>query len=180
MNKTLIFIIPVGLCAMLLGLFWQGLGVDTHKLPSVLVGQPVPTFHLPKLDDPTQQMTHKEFQGKVSMLTVWATWCGACVHEHRALLAIADTHAIPLYGLVYKDDRNEALRFLVNHGNPFVTNLLDDEGNTAIDWGVYGTPETYIIDQKGIIRYRHIGVLTMNDWVTTLQPLVQQLQNNIS
>lgn len=171
------YLLPVILFFILCGFLFIGLYKDPSEVPSPLIGKPVPEFSLPKLLDNSSQFTHKDFLGKVSVLNVWATWCFACKQEHPALLELAKSNIAPIYGLNYKDDAAKAKLYLRDFGNPFEANAFDGAGRVAIDWGVYGAPETFIIDRKGIIRYKHIGPITSNDLENKILPFIQQLKN---
>ena len=171
------YLLPVILFFVLCGFLFIGLYKDPSEVPSPLIGKSVPEFSLPKLYDNSAQFSNKDFLGKVSILNVWATWCFACKQEHPALLELAKRNIAPIYGLNYKDDADKAKLYLRDFGNPFVANAFDEAGRVAIDWGVYGAPETFLIDKKGIIRYKHIGPLTLNDLDNKIQPLILQLKN---
>lgn len=171
------YLLPVILFFVLCGFLFIGLYKDPSEVPSPLIGKSVPEFSLPKLYDNSAQFSNKDFLGKVSVLNVWATWCFACKQEHPALLELAKRNLAPIYGLNYKDDADKAKLYLRDFGNPFVANAFDEAGRVAIDWGVYGAPETFLIDKKGIIRYKHIGPLTLNDLDNKIQPLILQLKN---
>jgi len=171
------YLLPAILFFVLCGFLFIGLYKDPSEVPSPLIGKSVPEFSLPKLYDNSAQFSNKDFLGKVSVLNVWATWCFACKQEHPALLELAKRNLAPIYGLNYKDDADKAKLYLRDFGNPFVANAFDEAGRVAIDWGVYGAPETFLIDKKGIIRYKHIGPLTLNDLDNKIQPLILQLKN---
>ena len=171
------YLLPVILFFVLCGFLFIGLYKDPSEVPSPLIGKSVPEFSLPKLYDNSAQFSNKDFLGKVSVLNVWATWCFACKQEHPALLELAKRNLAPIYGLNYKDDAGKAKLYLRDFGNPFIANAFDEAGRVAIDWGVYGAPETFLIDKKGIIRYKHIGPLTLNDLDNKIQPLILQLKN---
>ncbi|MEJ2114811.1 MAG: DsbE family thiol:disulfide interchange protein [Gammaproteobacteria bacterium] len=171
------YLLPVILFFVLCGFLFIGLYKDPSEVPSPLIGKPVPVFSLPKLNDSSVQFSHKDFLGKVSVLNVWATWCFACKQEHSTLLELANRGVAPIYGLNYKDEAAKAKLYLRDFGNPFDANAFDEAGRVAIDWGVYGAPETFIIDRKGIIRYKHIGPLTNEDLENKILPLIQQLKN---
>jgi cytochrome c biogenesis protein CcmG/thiol:disulfide interchange protein DsbE len=145
-------------------------------VPSPLINKPAPTFHLPTLLGSPSYLTDKNFQGKVSLFNIWATWCITCKSEHDFLLILAKNKGITLYGLNYKDDPVQAKNWLKKKGNPYKIIAVDSSGDTGINWGVYGTPETFIIDKKGIIRYKQIGAITPDVWQNTLEPLVRKLQ----
>ena len=163
----------------MIGFLFIGLYKDPSEVPSPLIGKPVPQFSLPMLKD-SRIFTDKEFLGKVSLLNVWATWCPACHQEHPILNKLAEKNVAPIYGLNYKDVSNKAKQYLEIYGDPFVANAFDETGRVGIEWGVYGAPETFLIDKKGIIRYKHIGPLTQKDVDNTIIPMIQQLQNETS
>jgi cytochrome c biogenesis protein CcmG, thiol:disulfide interchange protein DsbE len=157
-------------------LLWFGLGQDPHKLPSVLVGKPFPAFSLPALHDPTQTLTQETFKGKAALVNVWATWCVSCRAEHAALERIAKTHGVTIYGINYKDDRDEAQEWLRKLGDPYAVSVFDEQGRLGIDLGVYGTPETFIVDAQGMIRYRFAGPIDDGVWSSRLAPEIQKWQ----
>lgn len=173
------YLLPVALFLVLVGFLFVGLYRDPSELPSPLIGKPVPQFSLPRLND-ANTFTDKEFLGKVSLLNVWATWCFACHQEHPVLNKLAGKKVAPIYGLNYKDDASEASQYLNNYGNPYTANAFDESGRVGIDWGVYGAPETFLIDRKGIIRYKHIGPLTQEDVEKIILPMIQQLKDEKS
>ncbi len=154
----------------------QGLSLDPRRLPSALINKPLPDFNLATVEGGAPiRFTQKTFLGKVSLLNVWASWCASCQTEHPVLMKIAKTHEVNIYGLDYKDKRADAHRWLKTLGNPYVDVGFDEQGSLGIDLGVYGTPETYIIDQDGIIRYKWVGPLTDAVWEQELLPIVQKL-----
>lgn len=155
---------------------WRGLSLDPHKLPSALLNKPVPSFRLTTLQNEYQFFTDKNLKGQVALLNVWASWCESCQEEHSTLLEIAHDNDVSLYGLDYKDTRAAAVTMLQQFGDPYKMVGFDGNGNVAIDWGVYGTPETFVIDKNGIIRYKYIGPLTDAVWVNELLPLIKDLQ----
>lgn len=169
-------LVPLGIFAALVVLLWAGLYLNPREVPSPLIGKPAPEFMLPQLHDPTQQIGSKDFLGKVTLLNVWASWCAACRDEHPLLVALARTGQVNIYGLNYKDARQDALRWLNDLGNPYLVNAFDEQGNVGIDYGVYGVPETYVIDRAGIIRYKVIGPLTEKNLRTTVLPLIKELE----
>ena len=149
-------------------------GDDPTKLESVLIGQPVPTFSLMDLADPTKQYEQSIFTGQPMLLNVWATWCPTCYAEHQYLNELAK-QGVKIIGLNYKDDRAKAFEWLTRLGNPYLITLYDGDGMLGLDLGVYGAPETFIIDAKGIIQYRHVGDVNAQNWRDTLQPISLQL-----
>ena len=174
------YLLPVILFFVLCGFLFIGLYKDPSKVDSPLIGKSVPEFSLPRLEKPNDLISDKEFLGKVSILNVWGTWCFACKQEHPVLLDLAKRNVAPIYGLNYKDDSEQAKMYLRDFGNPFVSNAVDKTGRVAIDWGVYGAPETFIMDKKGIIRHKHIGPLTIEIVEGEILPLIQNLKNEAS
>jgi cytochrome c biogenesis protein CcmG/thiol:disulfide interchange protein DsbE len=157
-------------------ILWWGLKLHPEQVPSPLINKPVPSFSLPILMQ-KRLATEKDFLGHVSLLNVWATWCNTCAEEHDFLLTLARDPSLVIYGLDYKDETAAAVKLLRDNGNPYQMVMLDTEGSVAIDWGVYGTPETFIVDKKGIIRYKHIGALTPAVWDEKIKPLIDTLRN---
>lgn len=170
------FLVPLGIFAVLVGLLWAGLYLNPREVPSPLIDKPAPEFSLPLLDDPAKQLARKDLLGQVTLLNVWASWCDACREEHPLLMELARRGEVPIYGLNYKDTRQDALRWLNDLGNPYLASAFDEQGNVGIDYGVYGVPETYVIDREGIIRYKVIGPLTWDSLKNTVLPLVRKLQ----
>ena len=170
------FIIPGLVLLFLIGLFARGLFLDPTKVKSPLIGKQVPQFSLPELHDPAKRLDQSVFMGQVSLLNVWGAWCGACQEEHPVLVAFAKRNLLPIYGLDYHDDRQAALDMLDKGGDPY-THIFDDvSGDVAIDWGVYGAPETFLVDKHGVIRDKVIGPLTSDIVDKQLIPEIQKLQ----
>jgi cytochrome c biogenesis protein CcmG/thiol:disulfide interchange protein DsbE len=169
------FIAPLALFVVLLGFLVVGLKLDPREVPSPLIGKPAPTFELPRLDDPSQTIGKADLAGKVWMLNVWASWCVACREEHPLLVDFARRNLVPIYGLDYKDERADALGWLSRMGNPYLASLSDTKGRVGIDFGVYGVPETFIIDKQGVIRFKHIGPLTPEVLKDQVEPLIRKL-----
>lgn len=174
--NNLRYTVPLIIFGMLLLFLLVGLKRDPHQLPSPLLNQPIPQFDLPVLEQPGQRFTSKQFQGQVSILNVWASWCTVCRAEHPRLVDLAQHKLVAIYGLDYKDQAIDAQQMLMQYGNPFQQVGFDEQGRAAIDLGVYGTPETFVIDQKGIVRYKWIGELTTDVLQNKILPLVTQLQ----
>ncbi|WP_166260952.1 DsbE family thiol:disulfide interchange protein [Marinobacter salicampi] len=173
MRRVLLFI-PVVL-AIILGLVLAaGIGKDTTTLESALIGKPMPEFQLADLRTPDTQLTNEVFKGQVSLLNVWGTWCPACRDEHPDLLWLARDKGVPIVGLNYKDNRSQAIEWLDTLGDPYSTNLYDPQGKLGFDLGVYGAPETFVVDRQGVIRYRHVGVVDEKVWEEVLGPLVRK------
>lgn len=166
---------PIILFVAISVFLWRGLSLDPHHLPSVQVGKTLPSFSLPELASPSELFRSDQLRGKVVLLNVWASWCAACVEEQVFLMQLA-RQGVVIYGLDYKDNPNEARQWLKQWGNPYQVIASDRQGRAAIDLGVYGAPETFVVDKQGIIRYRHAGVLTQNLWLNELLPLMNQLE----
>ena len=169
------YLIPLGLFLLLVILLAIGLRRDPNELPSALINKPAPTFRLPQLNDPAKTFSAEDMRGKVWLLNVWASWCIGCREEHEWLLEYSKSGVVPIYGLNYKDKTNDALGWLRELGDPYVLSAVDADGRVAIDYGVYGAPETYLIDQNGTIRFKQVGPLMPEIWEQKVLPLVQEL-----
>ncbi len=158
------FIIPLAVFVVLAGVLAYGVkrSPDKHFIASVMVGKPVPEFTLPSLTDPTKLVTSKSLHGKPYVINVWGTWCGECRVEHQALLDIQHLGQVPLIGVNWRDVDEDALNFLAQLGNPYSQVAVDKQGRLAIDLGVYGAPETFLIDANGVIVHKHIGALSVD------------------
>ncbi len=167
---------PAFLFVVLVLFFWAGLSLKPSEIPSPLIGKPAPAFALPELRQPETTISNATLKGEVSLLNVWATWCVACRQEHEALLAIARSGEVSIYGLNYKDERDAAQSWLSRLGDPYVANAFDEFGKAAIDWGVYGAPETFLIDAEGVVRDKVIGPIDMRIWTEQLLPQIRQLK----
>lgn len=174
MNKRSWLFIPIVLFSLLVFFLWRGLALDPHVLPSVQIGKALPAFRLPLLGT-NQWFTPELLQGRVVLLNVWASWCTACIEEHAFLLKLAQT-GFPIVGLNYKDDTQNAQNWLHTWGNPYQLIAEDKAGKLAIDLGVYGTPETFLIDKKGFIRYRHVGIVDEDVWQKEFLPCIEKLK----
>ena len=178
------FLIPLALFMVLAVFLALGLNRDPSEVPSPLVGKPAPMFTLPRLDaDPlaaagTQNASFspKDMAGKVWLLNVWASWCVSCRQEHPVLVDFAKLKVAPLIGLDYKDQRADAKNWLAKFGDPYTLSVVDADGRVGIDYGVYGVPETYVIDKAGLIRFKQIGPVTHEIVQTKILPLVKELQ----
>jgi len=173
--KGLRFIIPLALFAVLVGFLAVGLKLDPREVPSPLIGKPAPAFALTRLDDATRTMRREDMLGKVWLLNVWASWCAVCRDEHPHLMALARTKQMPMIGLNYKDKREDGLAWLARFGNPYEASLWDGDGRIGIEFGVYGAPETFIIDKLGVIRFKHIGAVTPEVIQKRIVPLLKEL-----
>lgn len=171
-------LIPLGLFIVLVAFLGIGLGLNPHEVPSPLINKPAPTFSLPLLERADAKFSPDELKGKVWLLNVWASWCPSCKEEHPVLMEFARRKMIPIVGLDYKDKREKALDTLRYSGNPYDINVFDVDGRVAIDYGVYGAPESYLIDKDGIIRYKHIGPITAESLRKTIIPLITELQKS--
>ena len=163
MPRLLLFI-PLILFIILGGFLWKGLSIDPRELPSALLDKPFPEFSIAALNEPERILTKQDFIGQPVLVNVWATWCPSCRQEHEQLLAIAATSSIPIIGLNYKDEASAARIWLEQLGNPYQFNIFDEDGMLGLDLGVYGAPETYLLDAQGLIRHRHVGVVTAAAW----------------
>jgi cytochrome c biogenesis protein CcmG, thiol:disulfide interchange protein DsbE len=173
MNKFLL--VPLVLFIALVAFLLVGLHRDPHEVPSPLINRPAPAFQLPQLQEPARTFSAQDMRGKVWLLNVWASWCVSCREEHPLLVQFSRSDNLPIYGLNYKDDRNAALQWLDELGNPYVLSAADTDGRVAIDYGVYGAPESYLIDRNGVIRFKQIGPITEEVWQTQILPLAKQL-----
>lgn len=168
-SRWLIFAVPLALFLALAVLLFSRNGTDPSFLPSARLGQAVPAFSLPSLAEPEQILDQTLLKGHVTLLNVWATWCVSCLVENPVLMALS-AQGVRIIGVNYKDNREAALGWLVNNGNAFDQVIFDEDGSLGIDLGVYGAPETYLVDANGIIRYRAVGVLDPKAWQTELKP----------
>jgi len=162
----------------LAGFLAVGLGLDPREVPSPLVDKPAPAFKIAQLEPADAQFSPEDMKGKVWLFNVWASWCVACRQEHPVLMEFARAKVAPLIGLDYKDQRKDALGVLKRTGNPYDVIAFDADGRVGIDYGVYGVPESYVIDKAGVIRYKHIGPITMETMEKTIIPLIQKLQKS--
>ncbi len=174
--KKIIYILPLLLFFIIVGFFINGLNKDPRLIPSPLIGKAAPEFIIPQLIDEGKQLQQTDLKGKVLLLNFWATWCPTCRGEHDVLMEIARHKSVAMYGIDYKDKRPDAIKWLEDLGNPYHAIGFDYEGSVGIDWGVYGTPETFVIDKQGIIRYKHVGAISWQDWKQILEPIVLKLQ----
>lgn len=173
--KYLKFLLPMGIFLVLVVFLGIGLRLDPKEVPSPLIGKPAPAFALARLDKPEQKIGRDDLLGKVWMLNVWASWCVACRQEHPLLVEFAKAKILPIYGLNYKDKPDAGRKWLADFGNPYTASLSDLDGRVGIDFGVYGVPETFIIDRQGMVRFKHIGPVTPEVLRTQIEPLVRKL-----
>jgi cytochrome c biogenesis protein CcmG/thiol:disulfide interchange protein DsbE len=172
------FVIPLAVFAVLLVFLFVGLGLNPREVPSPLIGKPAPAFQLAQLYAPDKPFTQKDMAGQVWLFNVWASWCISCRDEHPVLVELAKTKAVPVVGLNYKDKPNDAKAWLKQFGDPYQLSVSDLDGRVGIDYGVYGVPETFVIDKAGVIRYKHIGPVTPDALEKTILPLVKELQRS--
>lgn len=170
------FLWPLVGFIVLVGFLAVGLTLRPSEVPSPLIDKPAPNFTLPQLASPEQTFSPEAMKGKVWLLNVWASWCYACLEEHPVIMDLAKTHVVPIVGLNYKDVRSEALAWLERHGDAYTLSVSDTQGRVGIDFGVYGVPETFVIDKAGVIRYKHIGAVTPSAVRDKLLPLIRELQ----
>jgi len=167
--------LPAAVFVILVVVLAVGLTRDPEKVPSPLIGRPGPGFELAKLSSPGTTFTPSDMRGKVWVLNVWASWCVSCRAEHEVLQELAGRNLVPIVGLNYKDKPENARQWLNRLGDPYTLSVMDRNGRVGIDWGVYGVPETFIIDQQGIIRYKHIGPVDFPDLTRTVIPRIKSL-----
>jgi len=167
--------IPLIIFVILAVFFWKGLSLDPSAMPSALIDDPVPNFELPIVKAPSTLVTQDIFKGQVSLLNVWATWCISCRVEHPYLNKLSG-EGVAIYGVNYKDDTPAALKWLQEFHDPYQLSIVDADGRLGIDLGVFGAPETYLIDQRGVIRYKHVGIVDERVWSKILKPLYDGLQ----
>jgi len=167
--------VPLFIFVVLVGFLAVGLSLNPREIPSPLINKPAPAFSLAALDAPDQKISAQDLRGKVWILNVWASWCVACRIEHPLLVEFSKSGTVPIYGLNYKDKRDDAIRWLTNFGNPYTRSLSDTDGLVGIDFGVYGVPETFVIDKQGVIRMKHIGPVTPEVLRDDIIPLVRKL-----
>lgn len=170
------FLLPFGLFLVLAIFLAIGLNLNPREVPSPLIGKPAPDFQLPQLHDTGRTLAPRDMKGTVWVFNVWASWCVACVEEHPLLVEFSRLNLVPIVGLNYKDNRTEALQWLQKRGDPYALSAQDADGRVGIDYGVYGVPETYVIDKEGIIRYKRIGPVTPKVLDEQIVPLVKRLQ----
>lgn len=173
--RKLLYLAPVLVFAVLVAVFWRGLGLDPSKVPSPLVDKPAPAMNLPALIAAKGGVTSAEFKGKVTLVNFFASWCLPCRAEHPLLMALAGRDDFVLVGVDYKDKPEDALTWLRSLGDPYKRIGVDSDGRVAIDWGVYGVPESYLIDRDGRVRFKQIGPFTEQDVAERLVPLLREL-----
>ncbi|OUU74209.1 MAG: hypothetical protein CBC29_08720 [Methylococcaceae bacterium TMED69] len=171
MKKKIFFIIPLTLFFVMVAFLIVGLQLDPRKVPSPLIGKQIPQFNLLELSANETFITNKDLPSTPYLLNVWASWCGACLEEHRLLKQISELGSLKIVGLNYKDDYSEATKWLLRYGDPYIQKIFDPEARLGLNLGVYGVPETFLIDESGTIVYKHIGPLTFETYSLLLQQL---------
>jgi cytochrome c biogenesis protein CcmG/thiol:disulfide interchange protein DsbE len=169
------FLWPLGIFIVLVVFLGIGLNLNPREVPSPKIDKPAPAFQVPQLHEAEKTISQKDMLGKVWLFNVWASWCVSCRAEHPVLVELSKRNVVPIVGLNYKDGRDEGKQWLQQFGNPYVMSAFDADGRVGIDYGVYGVPETFVIDKTGTIRYKHIGPLTQEAVETKVLPLVQEL-----
>ena len=172
------FLIPLAIFGVVVVFLFAGLWLNPREIPSPFIGKPAPAFQLPQLHAPEQRFSNGDMRGKVWLLNVWASWCVSCREEHPVLMELAKSKVVPLIGLDYKDKPDEARAWLKQFGDPYQLSVVDREGRLGIDYGVYGVPETFVIDKLGVIRYKHIGPISPEALNGKILPLVRELQKS--
>lgn len=176
--RKLIYFAPAAVFVVLVGFFIVGLGKDPSRLESVLIDRPVPEFALDALPDRGRPLTSEHLKGEVSLVNIFGSWCVACIAEHPFLMEIQASGAVPIHGIDWREKNPaDGMRWLVRNGDPYDRVGLDPDSRVAIDFGVTGAPETFIVDKAGVIRYKHIGPITRDAWEDTLLPLIQELRS---
>jgi len=177
MNKdTIIRFLPLIVFLVLCVALYRGLFLNSQALPSALVGKPFPEFALTQLKDASVTRTNTSFGEGIKIVNVWATWCPACRYEHPYLLDLAKSERFTIYGLNYKNERDLAIKWLVDLGDPYAFSIFDPQGKLGLDLGVYGAPETFVVDHHNVIRKRFAGTLALNVWQQEFEPLIKQIE----
>ncbi|WP_217474634.1 DsbE family thiol:disulfide interchange protein [Stutzerimonas stutzeri] len=172
--KRLLMLLPLAIFLVVAVFLYRGLFLDPTELPSALIGKPLPSFSLPSVEDPQRLITADDIKGKPALVNVWATWCVACKVEHPVLNQLAK-QGVVIYGVNYKDDNAAAQKWLREFHDPYQLNISDAQGTLGLDLGVYGAPETFIVDKQGIIRHKYVGVIDERVWREQIAALYQEL-----
>jgi cytochrome c biogenesis protein CcmG, thiol:disulfide interchange protein DsbE len=171
-------LIPLGVFVVLCAFLLVGLWRDPREVPSPLIGKPAPAFALAQLHEPAKTLGPADLRGQVWLLNVWASWCVTCREEHPLLVELGKLKLVPIVGLDYKDESVAGKRWLEQNGDPYTVSVVDRDGRAGIDWGVYGVPETFVIDKAGVIRYKQIGAITVDALQNKIVPLIRELQRS--
>jgi cytochrome c biogenesis protein CcmG/thiol:disulfide interchange protein DsbE len=177
-SKKMRFLVPLAIFVVLAGFLYRGLFLNPREVPSPLIGKPAPQFSLTQLAQPERSFGPKEMQGQVWLLNVWASWCVACRQEHPLLVQLSKQKSVPIIGLNYKDKPDAAVGWLAQLGNPYDLSVQDLDGRVGIEYGVYGVPETFVIDKTGVIRYKQIGPITEDVWANKIVPMLEELRKS--
>jgi cytochrome c biogenesis protein CcmG/thiol:disulfide interchange protein DsbE len=177
-SKKMRFLVPLAIFVVLAGFLYRGLFLNPREVPSPLIGKPAPQFSLTQLAQPERSFGPKEMQGQVWLLNVWASWCVACRQEHPLLVQLSKQKSVPIIGLNYKDKPDAAVGWLAQLGNPYDLSVQDLDGRVGIEYGVYGVPETFVIDKAGVIRYKQIGPITEDVWANKIVPMLEELRKS--
>jgi cytochrome c biogenesis protein CcmG/thiol:disulfide interchange protein DsbE len=170
--------LPLAIFAIVVAFLYVGLSRDPREVPSPLIGQPAPQFSLVQLHEPAKTLGSADMKGRVWLLNVWASWCVSCRVEHPLLLELNKAGIVPIVGLNYKDKTPEGKAWLTEHGDPYTVSVVDADGRVGIDWGVYGVPETFVVDKQGVVRYKQIGPVTAEALERKILPLIRDLQRS--
>jgi len=177
-TRTWRFLLPLAVFGVLVAFLWVGLSRDPREVPSPLIGKPAPAFALEKLHEGGKMLCTADMHGQVWLLNVWASWCVSCRVEHPLLMQLAQARIVPVVGLDYKDKPADGRAWLAQNGNPYQVSVIDEDGRVGIDFGVYGVPETFVVDKNGVIRYKQIGPLTPEAIERKILPLVRELSKS--
>jgi cytochrome c biogenesis protein CcmG/thiol:disulfide interchange protein DsbE len=175
-RRPLLAVLPVLLFLVVAGFLYVGLYLNPREIPSALIGKPAPTFALPAVEGRSDGLANADFAGQVAIVNVFASWCGPCLIEHPLLMGLAARKLVPIYGINYKDPPDQAAAWLARHGDPYTRIGADRDGRVGIDWGVYGVPETYVVDAKGTIVFKHVGPLTPEVIEGRIVPMIESLR----
>ena len=170
--------LPLAIFAVVVAFLYVGLSRDPREVPSPLIGKPAPQFSLAQLHEPAKTLGSADMKGRVWLLNVWASWCVSCRVEHPLLLELGKAKIVPIVGLNYKDKTPEGKAWLASEGDPYTTSIMDIDGRVGIDWGVYGVPETFVVDKQGVIRYKQIGPVTAEALERKILPLIRELERS--
>ncbi|AOE49571.1 DsbE family thiol:disulfide interchange protein [Kangiella sediminilitoris] len=177
-KKALMAVGPIIVFLVLIVFFWVALKNDPKKLNSNLIDKQVPAFELPALQNPEQLFTEESLPKELFLMNIWGSWCGPCHIEHPYLMKYSGKYEIPIVGVNYKDETIDGLTFIKEKGNPYHMIIADQQGTLGIDLGVYGAPETFIVDKNGTIRFRYVGVIDDRVWSTKLLPIMEQIKGS--
>ena len=170
------YFLPLAIFFALVYFLWRGLSLDPKAIPSALLNKPAPQFSLAQLQAPDKTLSTADMKGQVWLLNVWGSWCVSCRYEHPVLNDLAKQQLVPIIGLNWKDKPEDATAWLARFGNPYQASVMDRDGRVAIDFGVYGAPETFVIDKAGMIRHKHTGPISPDDLRNVIVPLLRELK----